>query len=74
MNLFNSGLVAAPPGGLLLQAAAGESSGLGRRLLFVAACVAVPVIWGVAVNWLFDLWLRRPVETDEDRIFPEYQI
>jgi hypothetical protein len=44
------------------------------RLAFVAACLAIPVAWGVIVNWLFDLWQRRPVEADDDRIFPDYQI
>lgn len=63
-------LTASPLAPMLLQA---EAGGLGKRLLFVAACVAVPVLWGVAVNWLFDLWIGRP-EGDEERIFPDYQI
>lgn len=54
--------------------AADDVGGLSRRLLFVAACVALPVTWGVVVNWLFDLWRRRSAEVDEDRIFPDYQI
>ena len=24
-----------------------------QKLLFVLLCVAVPIIWGIAVNWLF---------------------
>lgn len=23
------------------------------RILFALACVAIPILWGIAVNWLF---------------------
>ena len=32
------------------------------QLLFVAACVAVPILWGIAVNWLFGR-LQKPAPT-----------
>ncbi len=53
---------------------ASEPSALWQRLLYVGLCVLLPVVWGVAVNWMFDLWKRRPVESGDDRIFPDYQI
>lgn len=33
------------------------------QILFIVACVAVPIGWGIAVNWLFRR-LRRKSETD----------
>lgn len=30
-----------------------------HRVLIVIACVAVPILWGVAVNWVFDRLARR---------------
>ncbi len=46
-----------------------------ETLLYMAACVAIPILWGIAVNWLFNLWRgrTRPFR-DNDRIFPDYQI
>ena len=46
------------------------------KLLFIAACLVLPVAWGVFVNWLFDLWRGRRAGGDDDGepIFPDYQI
>ena len=47
------------------------------KILFVAACLLLPVVWGVVVNWLFNLWNGRKVreaEDDDDWVFPDYQI
>jgi hypothetical protein len=45
------------------------------KLLFIAACLLIPVIWGVFVNWMFDAWQARTNPRDEDDpIFPDYQI
>ncbi|MGH7127641.1 MAG: hypothetical protein ACREJB_04850 [Planctomycetaceae bacterium] len=41
------------------------------KLLFAAACVVLPVVWGVVVNWVFGLWRNR---RGDEPIFPDYQI
>ena len=60
--------------GTVMSPDATEPANVWRRLLFVGLCVLIPVVWGVRVNWLFNLWSRRPPEADGDRIFPDYQI
>ena len=46
-----------------------------ETILFVVACLVLPVAWGVFVNWLFDLWRDRTGQRrDEEPIFPDYQI
>ena len=46
-----------------------------EKVLYVAACVVLPVVWGVVVNWLFNLWRERTAEKSADEpIFPDYQI
>jgi len=44
------------------------------KLVFTFVCIALPVVWGVVVNWLFDLWRGQPDTQDDDRVFPDYQI
>ncbi|RMG41369.1 MAG: hypothetical protein D6725_01505 [Planctomycetota bacterium] len=47
------------------------------RLGFVAVCVLLPVAWGIAVNYAFDLWhqkRRRASLNDDESVFPDYQI
>ena len=45
------------------------------KLLFIAACLLIPVVWGVFVNWMFDAWHARANHRgDDDPIFPDYQI
>lgn len=46
-----------------------------QKTLFVVACLVLPIVWGVGVNWLFDLWQNRNAHSGEDdSIFPDYQI
>ncbi len=46
-----------------------------EKVLYVAACVIFPVVWGVIVNWLFNLWQERTADNSTDEpIFPDYQI
>lgn len=46
-----------------------------QKLLYIAACLILPIVWGVLVNWLFNLWHGRRSERAEDEsIFPDYQI
>ena len=46
-----------------------------KKILFCAACVLLPIIWGVLVNWVFDLWHKRNSDNGNDEpIFPDYQI
>jgi hypothetical protein len=46
-----------------------------EKLLFVAACVLMPIAWGVLVHWLFEAWQARANEKgDDDPLFPDYQI
>ncbi len=49
-----------------------------QKVLFTIACLALPVVWGIVVNWLFNRWqLRRkngktPQKQDPD--FLDFQI
>ena len=44
-------------------------------VLFTSACLILPVIWGVLVNWLFDFWQAKAAGKEgDDPIFPDYQI
>ena len=46
-----------------------------EQLLYILACLVLPVAWGVFVNWLFDLWKERRRDSNGDEpIFPDYQI
>ena len=45
-----------------------------RKILFVLLCLALPVLWGVLVNWLFNLWEQKNERPPEEPIFPDYQI
>jgi hypothetical protein len=46
-----------------------------HKLLFVAACLFLPVAWGVLVNWVFDVWQARAHDkTDDEPLFPDFQI
>ena len=46
-----------------------------NKVLFVVACLVLPIAWGIGVNWLFDLWQKRGAGSGEDEpIFPDYQI
>ncbi len=45
------------------------------KIFFMIACIIIPVLWGVIVNWLFNLWQDRSADSsDDDYIFPDYQI
>ena len=47
-----------------------------ERIGITLACITIPVVWGVIVNWLFNRWLgNRSVKRVEDEsIYPDYQI
>lgn len=46
-----------------------------EKVGFVLACLILPVVWGVIVNWLFEFWRDRNEEKrDIESIFPDYQI
>ena len=48
---------------------------LTSTILFTAMCLLLPILWGVLVNWLFNLWQARAAEKENDEsIFPDYQI
>ena len=48
---------------------------LASKLLFTVACLTLPVLWGVLVNWLFNLYGNRAShESREEPVFPDYQI
>jgi hypothetical protein len=56
-----------------------ESATVTTRMLYVAACLVLPVVWGVLVNWLFTAWRQRPTaprppEAPDESVFPDYQI
>ena len=45
------------------------------KFFFTLACLILPILWGVAVNWMFNLWHSRATEKPEsEQIFPDYQI
>ena len=45
------------------------------KVLITIAFLVIPILWGVAVNGVFDLWQGRDEEgTDDDGVFPDYQI
>jgi len=45
------------------------------KLLIALGFLIIPILWGIAVNGLFDLWNGRDrSQPDEDHIFPDYQI
>jgi hypothetical protein len=44
-----------------------------ERVLWIAGCVVLPVVWGVVVHRLFE-WLRPRSGTGDDRDFLDYQI
>ena len=49
------------------------------KVLFILACLLIPIIWGIAVNWIFDFWKSSAASSEDnskngDRIFPDYQI
>lgn len=51
-----------------------------ERIAFIAACLVLPVLWGIAVNRVFDLWQKRSADAEEpggsndEPIFPDFQI
>tara|TARA_R110002111_G_scaffold117466_4_gene179524 strand:- start:3412 stop:3594 length:183 start_codon:yes stop_codon:yes gene_type:complete len=45
------------------------------KIFFIIACIIIPVLWGVIVNWLFNQWQDHSSDrSDDDYIFPDYQI
>ncbi|MCR9231552.1 MULTISPECIES: hypothetical protein [Gimesia] len=45
------------------------------KIFFIIACIIIPVLWGVIVNWIFNQWQDRSNNnSDDDYIFPDYQI
>jgi hypothetical protein len=49
---------------------------LWQRLGFIVACVVLPILWGVVVHRVFELFRTRPrSDSDEhEPEFPDYQI
>ena len=46
-----------------------------NSMLFVIACLLLPNVWGVGVNWAFNFWQKRDATPErDDSIFPDYQI
>ncbi len=46
-----------------------------NKILFTIACLLLPILWGVFVNWLFNFWHRRKATShDDEPVFPDYQI
>lgn len=47
-----------------------------NKILMVVACLLLPILWGVIVNWVFNFWnkLAARREEEEEPIFPDYQI
>lgn len=45
-----------------------------QKIAFILACLLLPVLWGVLVNWLFGMWKNRNSRNDDEPIFPDYQI
>lgn len=44
-----------------------------QRVLWIAACIALPVVWGVLVHGAFEKLRSRPRD-DDDPVFTDFQI
>lgn len=44
-----------------------------RQVLYILACLLLPIVWGVVVHALFHYLDRRRTPEDDD-VFPDYQI
>ena len=42
-----------------------------QSILYVLACLLLPILWGVIINWLFD---RYDSSTRQDEGINDYQI
>lgn len=49
-----------------------------QKIAFILACLVLPIVWGVLVNWVFNLWQSRKAARnngkEDEWIFPDYQI
>ena len=46
-----------------------------EKVTFTVGCLIVPVVWGIVVNYAFNMWRNRAnSETDDEPVFPDYQI
>ena len=41
------------------------------QFFFILSCVAVPILWGIAVNWLFGRLQRNKPASDKSLTQPE---
>jgi hypothetical protein len=45
------------------------------KLMIAVGFLTIPILWGIVVNGVFDLWSGRDRDkTGDDHIFPDYQI
>ena len=52
-----------------------RTASLLNKLLFTLACLVLPILWGVFVNWFFNvLSQKKRGGSDDESIFPDYQI
>ena len=45
-----------------------------QKILFIIACLVLPVVWGWLVHALFRFVSRKIKRQDDDSIFPDFQI
>lgn len=51
-----------------------EPSGLGEQVLFIAACLVIPILWGVIVHRLFARFRFKRRPENQASSWPDYQI
>lgn len=53
-----------------------KEAGSGTSLLFVGACVVLPILWGVIVHRIFRRIRgeEQPPEVPNDSVWPDYEI
>jgi len=52
-----------------------ENFAVFSRLLFVVACLLLPILWGGLVNRVYNAWSHRAdPKSEDDAFFPDYQI
>lgn len=45
-----------------------------KQVAFIAASIAIPILWGWLINWLFTRFGDRSAATKRDESFMDYQI
>ena len=50
-----------------------QSAGMWERIWYYLACLLLPIVWGVLINWIFNRWSSRQQKAGNSAI-QDYQI